>query len=272
MLESSAAGGKIFHLALRLATADTSVINRFCVGMAIAFTVGADDKGASMITSTASTGAYVRPAQTYPSRTMMPADALPAADTDIGKAAEPERQGIPLSTLKKLDISGLKIISVKDNPELRDRMATNWLNMRADEAVMATEVPDNAPQNIYATIKVNGKVVATLYNSGSSAMTNEAAASVGNLQDPPGLNGGPNLAQWRAQAIAKATGGTIEKAPTAITQSEWTPRPNVSRTYSRAQLDAAFQEMMAEGQKAAAQRTAGYPAPQASGFYRDFSA
>jgi hypothetical protein len=223
-----------------------------------------------MITRTA--GAYVRPAQTHPSRTMTPADALPAADADSGTAAEPEKQGIPVSALKKLDTSGLKIISVKDNPELRDRMATMWLDTQAAEAALATDVPDNAPQNIYATVKVNGKVVATLYNSGSSAMTNEAAGKVGNLQDPPGLNGGPSLAQWRAESIAKATGGTIEKAPTAITQSEWTPRQNISRTYSRAQLDAAFQAMTAEGRKAAAQRTAGYPAPQASGFYKDVSA
>jgi hypothetical protein len=237
--------------------------------MAIAFALDADEKGASMITRTA--GAYVRPAQTYPSRTMTPADALPAAGADIGAAAEPEKKGIPVSALKKLDTAGLKIISVKDNPELRDQMATNWLNMRADEAAMATAVPDNAPQNIYATVKVNGKVVATLYNGGSSWMTNDAAAKVGNLRDT-GPSGGPNLAQFRAEYIAKATGGTIEKAPTAITQSEWTPRQSVSRNYSRAELDAAFEVMIAEGQKAAAQRTAGYPAPQASGFYRDFSA
>jgi hypothetical protein len=203
---------------------------------------------------------------------MTPADALPAADADSGTAAEPEKQGIPVSALKKLDTSGLKIISAKDNPELRDRMATMWLDTQAAESAFAMEVPDNAPQNIYATVKVNGKVVATLYNGGSSAMTNDAAGRVGNLQDPPGLNGGPDLAQWRAESIAKATGGTIEKAPTAITQSEWTPRQNVSRTYSRAQLDAAFQAMVAEGQKAAAQRTAGYLVPHASSFYRDFSA
>jgi hypothetical protein len=103
-------------------------------------------------------------------------------------------------------------------------------------------------------------------------MTNAAAGKVGDLPDP-GLNGGPNLAQSRAEYIAKATGGTIEKAPTAITQSEWTPRPNVSRNYTRAQLDTAFQAMMAEGQKAAAQRLAGYPAPhEPSGFFTDFSA
>jgi hypothetical protein len=226
-----------------------------------------------MITSMAGVGSYLRPAQAYPSRTTLtPADALPAADADAGTTADDAKQGIPVSALKKLDSSGLKIISAKDNPELRDQIATNWLNMRADESAMATEVPDNAPQNIYATVKVNGKVVATLYNGGSSAMSNDAAAKVGNLPDP-GANSGPNLAQSRAEYIAKAIGGTIEKAHTAITQSQWTPRQSVSRNYTRAQLDAAFQAVMAEGQKATAQRLAGYPTPhESSGAYTDFNA
>jgi hypothetical protein len=204
---------------------------------------------------------------------MTPADALPVAGADTGTAAEPEKQGIPVSALKKLDTSGLKIISAKDNPELRDRMATMWLDTQAAESAFAMEVPDNAPQNIYATVKVNGKVVATLYNGGSSAMTNDAAGRVGNLQDPPGLNGGPDLAQRRAERIAKAVGGTVEKAPTAITQSEWKPRQTTSTDYTSAQLDAAFDAMMAEGQKAIAQRSAGYPTPgESSGSYADFNA
>ncbi|HEY4344021.1 MAG TPA: hypothetical protein VGN05_06740 [Parvibaculum sp.] len=208
-----------------------------------------------MITSMIDVARYARSAQTRPSKvTSTSADALPVAGAD----ASPPQQGIPVSTLKKLDTSGLKFISVKDNPELRDHMATNWLQMQAAQSVAATEIPDNAPQNIYATVKVDGKVVATLYNGGSSAMTNQAAGKVGNLQDPPGLNGGPDLAQFRAEAIAKAVGGTIEKAPTAITQSEWTPRPTVSTNYTRAQLDAAYQAMTAEGEKAAAQRRTGY--------------
>jgi len=157
-----------------------------------------------------------------------------------------------------LDISKLKIISVRDNPELRDLMASNWLRMQAANLAAATDVPDNAPQNIYATVKVDGKVVATLYNAGSVAMTNQAGAMVGDLQDPPGLRGGPDLAQWRAERIAKAVGGTVEKASTAITQSAWKPRETTSSNYSRAQLDAAFEAMMAEQQKAIAQRTGGY--------------
>src|SRR6185436_13720741 len=171
-----------------------------------------------------------------------------------------------------LDISKLKIISVRDNPELRDLMASNWLRMQAANLAAATDVPDNAPQNIYATVKVDGKVVATLYNAGSVAMTNQAGAMVGDLQDPPGLIGGPDLAQWRAERIAKATGGTIEKASTAITQSEWKPRPSISQDYTRAQLDAAFDAMMKD-QKAVAQRSSYYQAPRdASGARADFNA
>jgi hypothetical protein len=224
-----------------------------------------------MIASVADIGRYLPSARTSSSRTTStPADPSVAAGMDVGAAAD--RQGIPIAALRPIDMSGLKPISARDIPELRDRMATNWLNMRADEAVMATEVPDNAPQNTYATVKVNGKVVATLYNSGCSVMTNAAAAEVGNLPDP-GPTGGPNLAQSRAEYIAKAMGGTIEKASTAITQSQWTPRPSVSREYSRAQLDAAFEAMMAEGQKASAQLAASYASSHAtSGVATDFNA
>ena len=225
-----------------------------------------------MLTSISPAASYLRPAQTQPSRTILtPADALPVPDADASKAADNAKQGIPISEVRKLDNSGLKIISVADHPELRDRMATTWLNMQAAQSRLATDVADNAPQNIYATVKVNGKVVATLYNGGSSAMSN-AAGAVGDLQDPPGLNGGPDLAQSRAERIAKALDGTIEKAPTAITQSEWTPRPDISTNYTRAQLDHAFQAMMAEGQRAAAQRQAGYStAQQPAGSYADFN-
>jgi hypothetical protein len=225
-----------------------------------------------MITS-ANAGSYLRPTQASPSTTTLTrADALPVADADAS-TAESVKPGIPVSALKKLDMSGLKVISIKDNPELRDRMATMWLATQAANAAFATEVPDNAPQNIYATVKVNGKVVATLYNGGSSAMTNEAAGKVGNLKDPPGLSGGPDLAQWRAEHIAKAVGGTVEKAPTAIAQSAWRPRQTVSTSYTREQLDAAFQAVMAEGQRASAQRHAGYSAShESAGSYTDINA
>ena len=223
------------------------------------------------MTSIANTGSYLRPTPSYTSRTLTTADALPEAEAVT--AARNAKQGIPVSAVKAIDMSGLKITSVRDNPELRDLMAENWLRMRAAEAAAATEVPDNAPQNTYATVRVDGKVVATLYNGGSVAMTNQAAAMVGDLQDPPGLKGGPDLAQWRAERIAKAVGGTVEKASTAITQSAWKPRETVSPNYTREQLDAAFEAMMAEQQKGIESRLAGYPTQRvSSGNLADFSA
>ena len=212
------------------------------------------------MTSISGAASYLRPAlATAPKTTLTRADALPEAVADASPARD-EKYRVQVSEVKKFDSLGLKIVSIDDMPELRDRMATHWLNMQAAESRLATEVPDNAPQNIYATVKVDGKVVATLYNSGGSMMTAAAAGAVGDLQDPPGLNGGPHLAQARAERIAKVLGGTIEKAPTAITQSQWTPRPDISTSYSRTQLDNAYLAIKAEGARATAQRLAGFHA------------
>jgi len=204
-----------------------------------------------------------RPASTQTTRTLTRAVAVEAAPASATSAYR-----IDVSQLKPLAATP---VSAADNPELRDMMASNWLGMQ-NVPDPATVVPDNAPQNTYATVKVNGKVVATLYNGGVSMMTNDAAAAVGELQDPPGLSG-PNLAQWRADNYARLLGGTVEKASTAITQSQWTPRQTPSTDYSRAQLDAAFQALLAEGQRATAQSASSYQPPQSSqGRQTDLSA
>ncbi|MFK4512013.1 hypothetical protein LPJ38_02965 [Bradyrhizobium daqingense] len=161
---------------------------------------------------------------------------------------------VDVSQVKPLQTA--KPISVADHPVLRDLMAMNWLRTH-DAATTQPVVSDDAPQNTYAQVKVDGEVVATVYNGGSSAMTNAAAGKIGKLEDPPGLVG-PDLAQWRADNYARLLGGTVEKAPTAITQSQWTPRESTSTTYSREQLDAAFQAMLAESQNAIAQRQSSY--------------
>jgi hypothetical protein len=209
---------------------------------------------------------YLRPASTSTSNPILtPADALTEASATTD--SETSASGINVSQLKPLQ--GAKFISAADDPVLHDLMATNWLTTHG---ATQSYVSDDAPQNTYAQVKVDGKVVATLYNGGSSTMTNGAAAMVGDLRDPPGL-GGPNLAQWRADNYARLLGGTVERAPTAIAQSQWTPHESASTTYSRDQLDAAFQAMLAEGQKATAQRQSSYLASSAqAGASADFSA
>jgi len=205
-----------------------------------------------MLSGTSSAASnYLRPMQT------LTANSIPRtteAQSDIQTGTKTTGLRIDVSQLKQLHA---KPVSVADIPFLRDLLATNWLRAQSMKDMQST-VPDNAPQNIYAQVKVDGKVVATLYNGGSSMMTNAAAATVGNLQDPPGLLG-PDLAQWRAEAYARLLGGTIEKASTAITQSQWTPRESTSTVYSREQLDAAFEAMMAESRRAGAQRLSPYP-------------
>ena len=113
--------------------------------------------------------------------------------------------------------------------------------------------PDNAPENIYATVKANGQVVATLYNGGSSAMTNAAGAAMDGLEDPPGLEG-PALAQWRAEKYAKILGGTVEKAPTAIDQQTWNARPPREYLFD----EAAMNNFLAANKASAEQRHSAY--------------
>jgi len=193
---------------------------------------------------------YLRPASTSASH------AAPGLQPEVSDTSDAATSGFRIDVSQVKPLSGLKMISAADHPALHDLMATNWL-MTHDTSTPQSIVADNAPENTYAQVKVDGKVVATLYNGGSSAMTNAAAAKVGKLEDPPGLSG-PDLAQWRADNYAERLGGTVEKAPTAITQSQWTPRESRSTTYSREQLDAAFQAMLAEGQKASAQQQSSY--------------
>src|SRR3954471_9529828 len=106
-----------------------------------------------MIAGVAHGGSFLRPAQTYPLKaTFTPADAQSAASADGDAAVRDATHGIAVSSLRKLDT--LKITSVADNPELRDLMATNWLQMQAAQSAFAREVSDDAPQNTYATVKV----------------------------------------------------------------------------------------------------------------------
>lgn len=113
---------------------------------------------------------------------------------------------------------------------------------------------DNDPSNTYATVKVNGKVVATLYNGGSAEMSNAVGARA---MDLPSMGEsesavGPQLAQKRAEELAKLLGGTVEKADTAQTQAQWNKRPARQWTYDTAAME---QAMAARNANLASART-----------------
>jgi hypothetical protein len=104
---------------------------------------------------------------------------------------------------------------------------------------------DNDPSNLYAEVKVGGNAVALLYNSGSVAMSNALAART---RDLPSMNSsivGPQLAQMRAEEIAKAFGGTVEPAATAQTQALWRGRRPAQFTYDYVAMEQALQAIEA---------------------------
>src|SRR4051812_31162272 len=118
-MEGPADLGKNFRRANPVDNEDTSLINHFRVGMVVACSLRLFGKGSPNMTSIANAGSYLRPTSAYTSRTMTTADALPEPDATAAAAAGNAKQGIPVSALKAIDPSVLKIISVKDLPELR---------------------------------------------------------------------------------------------------------------------------------------------------------
>jgi hypothetical protein len=135
-------------------------------------------------------------------------------------------QGCQMSTIysSRIDVSQVKQLTAAKAVKLSDSQIAEMRKMKERMYTRPVGPPDNAPENIYATVKVAGKVVATLYNGGGSETSNAVGAKLGDmLMHPDGA--GPQLAQSRAEMIAKALGGTIEKAPTAQTQAQWNARP-----------------------------------------------
>ena len=102
-------------------------------------------------------------------------------------------------------------------------------------------VPDNHPSNTYATVKVNGKIVATLYNSGGAVTSNVDYGRVSRLPSMTEAETltGPALAQKRAEEIARKLGGTVEKATTAQSQIQWQNRAPMEWTYDYEALETA---------------------------------
>ena len=133
---------------------------------------------------------YLRPISTIssgPSLTPTEAQSDARATTE-SRTSSP---GINVSQLTQLQA---KPISAADDPVLHDLLATSWLMAHGASATQF--VSDDAPQNTYAQVKVGGKVVATLYNGGSSTMTNEAA---GEGRQPAGSSG---FERTRSGAVA----------------------------------------------------------------------
>ncbi|MGE5477660.1 MAG: hypothetical protein ACM3Q1_13455 [Bacteroidales bacterium] len=88
----------------------------------------------------------------------------------------------------------------------------------------AGDVPEG--YGTYAEVKVNGKVVASVANSGAATIfSNELGSRIGGQL---GMQGeGPSFARQRAEQIAKTVGGSVVKSTSAMTEAEWAARPPI---------------------------------------------
>jgi hypothetical protein len=125
-----------------------------------------------------------------------------------------------IDTRLPVDLTQLKPLKPTKPEKGDEQMARAIEQMIEQMQTRPAGTSGGSPENLYAEVKVNGKTVAKLYNSGAAATPNALSglklSSDGN---------GPQLAQQRAEEIAEATGGTIVKASTALTQKQWSELP-----------------------------------------------
>jgi hypothetical protein len=110
----------------------------------------------------------------------------------------------------------------------------------------APDLSDNPAYKPYATVRVGGKVVAEIDNNGFVTSSNAIGARIKDaLSAADGAGEGPNLAQARAELIAKLMGGTVEKASTALTQAQFKtiPKPSVAVDYEALRQDPLYEQL-----------------------------
>jgi hypothetical protein len=137
---------------------------------------------------------------------------------------------IDISQLKPIDMSKVKIVRLSPQEEKAFKLEEKKIiEQMFTRPVGATGYGD------YAKVVKGGKTVATLSNEGFAEMSNETGGAIGSKL--PNDGGGPELAQRRADVIAKATGGTVVKLETAMTQSQWVNRQPLKFAVDFAQME-----------------------------------
>ena len=146
-----------------------------------------------------------------------------------------------------LDTSKMKAFHVSEAPE---EMYQNFIN--AEEKFLESQYTEHSDTSNhplyqpYATVQVNGKTVATLYNGGSVSSSNAIGAKIQKLFTNEGTNlSGPAGAQDRAEKIAELLGGTVEKSSTAMTQAQFraNPHPEDTVNYSAMHEDPMYEQL-----------------------------
>ena len=123
---------------------------------------------------------------------------------------------------------------------------TSWTES-VEASLKAFPPEDNPATQTYATVVVDGEVVATIDNQGVVSSDEELGAKLRDiLSDEVNGTNGPDLAQARAEQIADLLGGEIVKADTAITQTEFEALPSAEELQQSVDYEAMKKDPMFE--------------------------
>lgn len=136
---------------------------------------------------------------------------------------------LDLSRMKPIDMSKMNIQRLTPEEENAFKAETKKIIEG-----MFTRPVGKTSAGYYAKVVVNGETVATLSNEGYAEMSN-GLLHIGSTL--PNDGGGPELAQRRAEAIAKTTGGTVVKQASAMTQSQWNQHEPIKFMVDFAQME-----------------------------------
>ncbi|MBF0269041.1 MAG: hypothetical protein HQL44_10670 [Alphaproteobacteria bacterium] len=124
---------------------------------------------------------------------------------------------IDIRQMKQIDPEKLKIHRLSPQEEKAFKLEEKKIIEQ-----MFTRPTGKTSYGEYARVVLNGKTVATLSNEGYAEMSNAFGGVIGSKL--PNNGSGPELAQRRAEMIAKATGGTVVMNESAMTQRQWINR------------------------------------------------
>lgn len=149
--------------------------------------------------------------------------------------------------VQALDMSKLKAISASEMPEeIYQRFVGAQEKFLEGRHSQAADTSKNPTYKEYATVTVNGRVVAEIDNHGWVKSSNALGGKIHQLlsDETSGLSG-PALAQERVEKIAALLGGRVEKSSTAMTQARFnsTPQPQSTVDYQAMREDPAYEQL-----------------------------
>jgi hypothetical protein len=153
-----------------------------------------------------------------------------------------------VANLRPIDMSKVKAIKLSEAPEeMFQSFITSTEEILKSSHMTMPDTSNNPAYQDYARVMVNGKEVARLDNNGLAMMSNNLALKLDGSLPNTGPNGGsgPGLAKMRAETIARALGGSVAMAKTAMTQERYDALPPLRPTvdYDAMRQDPMYQSL-----------------------------